>query len=44
MSAVELNLDGIVGPTHNYAGLSSGNLASTRNSGTESNPNSPLKK
>lgn len=38
MSAVELNVDGIVGPTHNYAGLSRGNLASTRSARTESNP------
>lgn len=38
MSAVELNLDGIVGPTHNYAGLSRGNLASTRSAGLEANP------
>jgi succinylarginine dihydrolase len=27
----EINFDGIVGPSHNYAGLSLGNLASTRN-------------
>ncbi|MBY0563726.1 MAG: N-succinylarginine dihydrolase [Hyphomonadaceae bacterium] len=31
MNATEINFDGIVGPTHNYAGLSEGNLASTRN-------------
>jgi succinylarginine dihydrolase len=31
MSAVEINFDGLVGPTHNYAGLSEGNLASARN-------------
>lgn len=31
MAAEEVNFDGIVGPTHNYAGLSEGNLASTRN-------------
>lgn len=30
---VEINFDGIVGPTHNYAGLSVGNLASSRNAG-----------
>jgi succinylarginine dihydrolase len=29
----ELNLDGLVGPTHNYAGLSLGNLAATANQG-----------
>lgn len=28
---VEINFDGLVGPTHNYAGLSEGNLASARN-------------
>lgn len=31
MSVVEINFDGLVGPTHNYAGLSEGNLASARN-------------
>jgi succinylarginine dihydrolase len=30
MAAHEVNFDGIVGPTHNYAGLSWGNLASAR--------------
>lgn len=30
MSAVEVNFDGLVGPTHNYAGLSEGNLASQK--------------
>lgn len=34
----ELNLDGIVGPTHNYAGLSFGNVASAANEGLESSP------
>lgn len=29
--AQEINFDGLVGPTHNYAGLSEGNLASSRN-------------
>ncbi len=29
--AQEINFDGLVGPTHNYAGLSEGNLASERN-------------
>ena len=38
MSAVEANLDGLVGPTHNYAGLSPGNLASQSNLGLPSNP------
>ena len=27
MTTVEINFDGLVGPTHNYAGLSEGNLA-----------------
>lgn len=31
MTSVEINFDGIVGLTHNYAGLSEGNLASARN-------------
>lgn len=34
----EFNFDGLVGPTHNYAGLSFGNVASTRNLKTASNP------
>ena len=34
----EINFDGIVGPSHNYAGLSLGNLASTRNAGDVSQP------
>ncbi|WP_156841098.1 N-succinylarginine dihydrolase [Novosphingobium aquimarinum] len=34
----EINFDGIVGPSHNYAGLSLGNLASTRNRGSVSRP------
>jgi len=34
----EVNFDGMVGPTHNYAGLSFGNLASTRHKKSVSNP------
>lgn len=34
----ELQLDGLVGPSHNYAGLSLGNLAATRNAGAVSSP------
>ncbi len=34
----ELNLDGLVGPSHNYAGLSLGNLAATGNAGKTSAP------
>ncbi|WP_136679380.1 N-succinylarginine dihydrolase [Neptunomonas sp. XY-337] len=36
--AVEANFDGLVGPTHNYAGLSFGNVASTQNSAQLSSP------
>ncbi len=36
--AVEANFDGLVGPTHNYAGLSWGNVASKSNVNAESNP------
>ena len=38
MALGEINFDGIVGPSHNYAGLSLGNLASTRNAGQVSQP------
>lgn len=38
MNAVEINFDGIVGPSHNYAGLSLGNLAATKNAGKTSYP------
>ncbi|MDE2404917.1 MAG: N-succinylarginine dihydrolase [Sphingomonadales bacterium] len=34
----EINFDGLVGPSHNYAGLSLGNLAATRNAGTVAHP------
>lgn len=34
----ELNLDGLVGPTHNYAGLARGNLASSSNANQVSSP------
>ena len=34
----EYNFDGLVGPTHNYAGLARGNLASSRHEGQPSNP------
>lgn len=36
--AEEANFDGLVGPTHNYAGLAVGNLASQRNAEQRSNP------
>ncbi|GAD90792.1 N-succinylarginine dihydrolase [Vibrio halioticoli NBRC 102217] len=35
---VEANFDGLVGPTHNYAGLSDGNLASKNNKTKASSP------
>lgn len=38
MALIEINFDGIVGPSHNYAGLSLGNIASARNAGAVSQP------
>jgi succinylarginine dihydrolase len=38
MSIYELNLDGLVGPTHHYAGLAYGNKASMAHAHTTSNP------
>ena len=38
MPLIEINFDGIVGPSHNYAGLSFGNLAAMRNAGLVSHP------
>lgn len=35
---VEANFDGLVGPTHNYAGLSEGNIASSKNQSESSSP------
>jgi succinylarginine dihydrolase len=35
---VEVNFDGLVGPTHNYAGLSRGNLASAKHADAVSHP------
>lgn len=37
-SAVEANADGLIGPTHSYAGLSPGNLAASLSKGEASNP------
>lgn len=34
----EINFDGLIGPTHNYAGLSLGNIASATNAGGVSQP------
>lgn len=38
MSVREVNFDGLVGPTHNYGGLSLGNVASMKSQETRSNP------
>ncbi|RRD01856.1 N-succinylarginine dihydrolase [Amphritea balenae] len=38
MKAFEANFDGLVGPTHNYAGLSFGNVASQQHGAQASNP------
>ena len=38
MTLQEINFDGIVGPSHNFAGLSLGNLAATNNAGRPSHP------
>ncbi len=34
----EVNFDGLIGPSHNFSGLSPGNIASATNKNTESNP------
>ena len=41
--AFEANFDGLVGPTHNYAGLSIGNVASLSNAKNLSNPKQAAK-
>ncbi len=38
MTHREVNFDGLIGPTHNYAGLALGNIASAKNVGAASNP------
>ncbi len=38
MALTEINFDGLIGPSHNYAGLSLGNLASAKNAGGVSHP------
>jgi succinylarginine dihydrolase len=38
MPLAEINFDGIIGPSHNYSGLSLGNLASATNKGLVSHP------
>lgn len=39
-ATVEFNFDGLPGPSHNFAGLSPGNIASTEHAGDVSNPRS----
>ncbi|WCN14652.1 N-succinylarginine dihydrolase [Marinomonas mediterranea] len=43
MTTIEANFDGLVGPTHNYSGLSFGNIASTGNTSKPSNPKAAAK-
>ncbi|WP_064607698.1 N-succinylarginine dihydrolase [Photobacterium sp. J15] len=43
MKALEANFDGLVGPTHNYSGLSFGNVASEINKDAPSNPKQAAK-
>ncbi|MBA3989238.1 N-succinylarginine dihydrolase [Aliidiomarina maris] len=43
MQHFEVNFDGLVGPTHNYAGLSYGNVASLSNAKASSSPKSAAK-
>ncbi len=43
MTAYEVNFDGLIGPTHNYSGLSLGNEASLHNVATPSNPREAAK-
>ncbi|WP_370298967.1 N-succinylarginine dihydrolase, partial [Pontibacterium sp.] len=43
MKAFEANFDGLVGPTHNYAGLSFGNVASEKHQAEVSNPKQAAK-
>lgn len=43
MKQFEVNFDGLVGPTHNYAGLSFGNVASLNNANAFSSPKQAAK-
>ena len=43
MKQFEVNFDGLVGPTHNYAGLSFGNVASLNNANAASSPKQAAK-
>jgi succinylarginine dihydrolase len=38
MTMVEINFDGLIGPSHNFAGLSPGNLAATHHAGQIAHP------
>jgi succinylarginine dihydrolase len=38
LALVEINFDGIIGPSHNYSGLSLGNIASSTHKGLVSHP------
>jgi succinylarginine dihydrolase len=38
LNAIEANYDGLIGPTHNYAGLSRGNVASQEHGGIVAHP------
>jgi succinylarginine dihydrolase len=38
VALIEINFDGIVGPSHNYAGLSFGNIAAMQNAGAPASP------
>ncbi|MGL5358123.1 MAG: N-succinylarginine dihydrolase, partial [Shewanella sp.] len=43
MKHFEANFDGLVGPTHNYAGLSFGNVASVTHAAQIANPKAAAK-
>lgn len=43
MDVFELNMDGLVGATHHYAGLSPGNIASSQNALSIANPRAAVK-
>jgi succinylarginine dihydrolase len=38
MGSIEINFDGVIGPSHNYSGLSLGNIASATHKGLVSHP------
>ncbi len=38
MKTLEINFDGLIGPTHNFAGLATGNLAATKSKSNTSHP------